>query len=102
MNGDYVQNRRLDCLSVRRLPARLTAEQAAQLLGFAAHDIPVLIKARLLKCLGNPVPNSVKHFARYQLEELGNDVSWLNKATAAVSECWRQQNAKRTRSSPPT
>ncbi len=43
-----------------QLPARLTAEQTAWVLNCQAHDVPVLVAARLLKPLGTPQPNSVK------------------------------------------
>ncbi|MGO9203867.1 MAG: hypothetical protein ACLQM8_25385 [Limisphaerales bacterium] len=41
-------------------PARLTASKTAKLLGFAGHDVPVLVASGLLKPLGNPSPNSPK------------------------------------------
>ena len=102
MNGDYAQNRHLELLYVRRLPARLTMEQTARLLGFADHDIPILVRTRLLKCLGNPKQNSVKYFARHQLEELQNDIAWLSKATATIANYRRTQNEKARRVLPPT
>ncbi len=46
-----------------RLPARLDMEQTADLLGFQKHDIPVLIKAKLISPLGSPAPNAPKWFA---------------------------------------
>jgi hypothetical protein len=39
-----------------RLPARLTAEQTAWVLGCQPHDVPILMAARLLKPLGHPPP----------------------------------------------
>jgi hypothetical protein len=36
-------NHPLGLLNVRRLPARLTAEQMAESLGFKVHDIPLLL-----------------------------------------------------------
>ena len=36
-----------------QLPARLNAEQAAWVLNCQAHDVPILVGARLLKPLGN-------------------------------------------------
>jgi len=75
-----------------QLPARLTAEQAAWLLNCQAHDVPVLVVARLLKPLGNPQPNSVKYFATLEILELAKDRSWLAKMTNAVSQHWKQKN----------
>ena len=41
-------------LNLVNLPARATAEQAAGLLGFAPHEIPILTARGLLKPLGHP------------------------------------------------
>jgi hypothetical protein len=58
---------------LRQVPARLTAEQAAWVLNCQAHDVPVLVAARLLKPLGNPPPNSVKYFAASEVLEQVKD-----------------------------
>ena len=50
-------------LSLAVIPARLNPEQASWVLGFQAHDIPVLVACGLLKPLGTPPPNGVKYFA---------------------------------------
>ena len=76
------------------LPARLTAEQAAGLLGFPRHDMQVLVAAGLLRPLGRPVQNSTKYFATAELEQLRSDVRWLGKATDVVQARWRRKNAK--------
>jgi hypothetical protein len=82
-----------------RLPARLTAEQAAWVLNCQPHDIPTLVNARLLKPLGNPTPCGVKYFAASELVELANDRTWLAKATNAINQYWQRKNAvKKTRS----
>ena len=75
-----------------QLPARLTAEQAAWVLNCQPHDVPVLVVARLLKPLGNPLPNSVKYFATVEILELVRDRAWLAKVTNAVSQHWKQKN----------
>jgi hypothetical protein len=56
-------------------PGRLLAEEAAKEIGFKKHDIPILMKARLLKPLGNPPRNGVKHFAACQVGKLACDDS---------------------------
>jgi hypothetical protein len=78
-----------------RLPARLTAEQAAWILNCQAHDVPILVSARLLKPLGSPPPNGVKFFGTADVLELANDRSWLVKVTNAVNQHWHRQNARR-------
>jgi hypothetical protein len=78
-----------------QLPARLTAEQAAWVLNCQAHDVPILVGARLLKPLGNPPPNGIKFFGTEDLLELAKDRVWLVKVTSAVNQHWHRQNAKR-------
>jgi hypothetical protein len=72
-------------MSAIRLPARLTAEQSARILGFQPHDIPVLVKCDLLKPLGGGPKNCVKFFAACEVEVLREDRKWLDRATKAVS-----------------
>ncbi len=54
-------------LNLADKPARTTMEEAAWLLGFAPHEIPVLMAKGLLKPLGHPargaaLKNWLKHF----------------------------------------
>ncbi|HOX02165.1 MAG TPA: hypothetical protein P5555_07390 [Candidatus Paceibacterota bacterium] len=79
-------------LNLARLPARLDVGQTAQLLGFLEHDIQVLMRARLLKPLGNPAPNGHKFFASAEILQLAQDRSWLDRATKAVSARWQERN----------
>jgi len=83
-------------LSVRRLPGRLNSEQAAPLLGFMQHDLPVLVRAGLLRPLANPAPNSVKYYASRAIEQNAKDEGWLNRATKAVYAYWAAANRKRS------
>lgn len=84
-----------------QLPARLTVEQTGWVLGCAAHDVPVLVSARLLKPLGNPAPNAVKFFARADVLELTNDRAWLIKMTNAIGQHWQHKNASRRQNGVP-
>ncbi len=81
-----------DILNVRRLPLKLNQEQAAALLGFAPHDIPALIRTKLLKPLGNPIRNACKWFSAHELEELRSSRNWLDAAMKAVSRARRPQD----------
>lgn len=76
-------------LNILRLPARLTVEQTAKLCGFQPHDIPVLVKKKLLLPLGSNQRNSVRYFARSEVEEKCEDRKWLDRATRAISRCKR-------------
>lgn len=85
----------ISVLSMVRLPARLTAAQAAELLGFMEHDLPVLMRAKLLKPLGEPAPNGHKFFSVAELQPLMDNHAWLDKATKAVSRYWQGKNQKK-------
>jgi len=76
---------------VRRLPARLIAEDAATLLGFKSHDIPALVRAGILKPLGGGPKNCVKYFSTRQVELVAGDDRLLEKASKIVLRC---RNAK--------
>jgi len=80
---------------LHHVPARMTVEQAAWLLNCQAHDIPILVAARLLRPLGNAPPNSVKYFAAPEVLELTKERTWLVKVTNALNDHWRQRNARR-------
>ena len=78
-----------------QLPARLTVDQAAWVLNCQPHDVPVLIAARLLKPLGNPLPNSIRFFATTEVLELAKDRHWLMKVTAAINHHWQKKNERK-------
>ena len=86
-----------DILSQYRLPAKLNAEQAAALLGFAAHDIPILVANKFMLPLGKPPQNCVKWFATMDIEALMSDRKWLDQATKAITQHWQGKNALRRR-----
>jgi hypothetical protein len=77
-----------------RLPARLTAEQAAWVLNCQAHDIPALVAAKLLKPLGNPPANGIKFFATADLLEFVRDRQWLVRMSATIYQHWQKKNAR--------
>ena len=92
-----MKNDKLDFLKLfKNLPARVNSEEASWLLGFAPHDMPVLVKAGMIKPLGRPAQNSVKYFASVELEELMVDRKWLSKATEIVYGHWREKNNSRS------
>jgi hypothetical protein len=80
---------------LRQVPARLTVEQVAWVLNCQAHDVPVLVAARLLKPLGNPPLNSVKYFAALELLEQVKDRAWLCRVTNGLNQHWQVRNAAR-------
>lgn len=82
-----------------RLPARIDGRLTARLLGFQEHDVPVLVRAKMLKPLGNPAPNAPKYFASSEIQELMENRNWLSKATKTVSQNWQRKNARQRRTS---
>src|SRR5262249_9700342 len=79
-------------LTLSRLPARLDVNQSAEVLGFLPHEIPVLVRARLLKPLGRPASNGHKFFCTAEIIALSENREWLDKATRAVADHWRNRN----------
>jgi hypothetical protein len=82
-------------LNLLRLPARLNVGQVAELLGFAVHDIPVLVRHGALHPLGRPQPNAQKWFAASEIEAFSQDKNWLSKSTLVISKHWARNNKKR-------
>lgn len=83
-------------LSLVHLPGRLMAWMAAALLGVEEEHIPILVKARLLKPLGNPPRTAPKYFARDYILNLASDEKWLTKASDALVSHWATRNSKRS------
>jgi hypothetical protein len=81
-------------LLLGRLPARLTAEQAAWVLNCQVHDIPALVAAKLIKPLGNPPANGIKFFATVDLLEAGKDRQWLVRMSSTIYQHWQKKNAR--------
>jgi hypothetical protein len=88
---------RKDFLNVRMPPARVVAEEAAWLLGFAPHDIPVLVSAGLLKPLEHPPASGTKYFATATILKLRDDVQWLSRASDAIVRHWQKKNERKAR-----
>ena len=91
----------IEILNVRRLPGKLTVDQTAALLGFASHDIPILVSAGLLRPLGKPKANSSKWFPGVVVDELRGNVKWMDSAIKIIADHWRASNARRLRGSEP-
>lgn len=84
---------RKDFLSVTGvIPARLDSQESAWFLGFGLHDIPILVKAGLLKPLGHPPPNGVRYFSSSVLALFREDSQWLSRATDAIAKHWKSKN----------
>jgi len=77
------------------LPARLDVGTTAKLLGFAEHDIQILMAVGKLTPLGDPAPNAPKWFAAVEVIRLAADRDWLHKATKELSKYWRSKRERR-------
>lgn len=76
----------------RFLPACLDAEDAARFLGWPPYFMPLLARAGHLKPLGKPAQNARKWYATCELERLGRDPVWLDKAIRTVDRLVREDN----------
>jgi hypothetical protein len=88
--------------AARGLPARLSTTETAKLLGFAEHDIQILMATRRLVPLGDPAPNAPKWFCTVEIIGLAVDREWLNKATRDVSKYWRHKRERQAVARQPT
>src|SRR5579864_5138981 len=98
MTDDVVQAT-LPVWAAKNLPARLDAVATAKLLGFAEHDIQILMAVGKLTPLGDPAPNAPKWFAAVEVVRLAADRDWLHKASKEVSQYWRHKRNRRHPSS---
>ena len=83
-----------EILKIPRLPGRINAEQTAALLGFQAHDIPVLVRAKLIQPLGNPSQSAPKWFSSAEIEIFRQDSKFLARATKVISLRWQNRNSR--------
>jgi hypothetical protein len=75
-------------------PACLCAEDAARYLGWPPYFLTLLVRAGHIKPLGRPSQNSRKWYAKVELERLGCDAEWLDKAIRIVEKRVQAWNAK--------
>ena len=88
-------------LNLRNLPARVTVEQAAGILGIGPHEMPILMARGLLKPLGHPAPNGQKFFLSAILQDSRRDEKWWGKACDAITDYWRYKNDRKGQGTPP-
>ena len=81
--------------AAKNLPARLDVVATAKLLGFAEHDIQILMAVGKLTPLGDPAPNAPKWFAAVEMIRLAADMDWLHKATKEIAKYWRLKRGRR-------
>jgi hypothetical protein len=84
-----------DLFYCRRLPARLTVNQVAVMLGFHSDGIDHLVDIGLIDVLGGAPRGVQRMFAVVYIEQLGRDVKWLAKATTKIRQFHQQRNVTR-------
>ena len=96
---DYDTDRLILLLTHRRLPARLNVEQTAELLGFTAPDMTIIMSDSGvgLKPLGSPALNAPKFFAAVDVLNLAGDPKRLGRATEAVRKHHLRKRSRRGR-----
>ena len=84
MTTDRIAEMMKRALDRERPPARLNADQTADLLGFEKDDLALLARAGLLVPLGNLTANAVKYYATVDVAAFSDDRDRLDQATAIV------------------
>jgi hypothetical protein len=87
-------------LNGRNWPACVSVEEAARIFGWPLYFFPVLVKAGHLKPLGRPMQNARKWFATCELERLGQDRDWLDKAIRIMERHVQESNRKQRGKAP--
>jgi hypothetical protein len=67
-------------------PARMTAAQAADFLGFEKDDLALFAREELLRPLGRPVANATKYYAAVEVVAFWKDRERLDRATQLIYE----------------
>jgi hypothetical protein len=76
------------------LPARLTIEQVALLLGFQVYEILILVRQGKIKCVNYQARNSRKYFHGQYVLKLADDGDFIEKASKIVARAVRENNQK--------
>ena len=84
MTTDRIADVMKRALDRERPPARLNADQTADLLGFEKDDLSLLARAGLLVPLGNPTANALKYYATVDVAAFSEDRDRLDQATAII------------------
>lgn len=85
----------LDLFNCRRLPARITIDQVASLLGFQVYEVLILIRQGKIKSINHDSPNSRKYFHGQYILRLSEDYDFIEKASKLVAKEVRENNRKR-------
>jgi len=84
-------NSPLKIQALEKFAVLMTKEKVAEALGIGTHNIPPLMRARLLKPLGHPQRYCVKKFSRETLARHIADETWLDKVAGARAKLWMRR-----------
>ena len=84
----------LDLFNCRRLPARLTIEQVALLLGFQVYEILILVRQGRIKSVNHQSRNSRKYFHGQYILKLAEDFDFIERASKSVAKSVRENNRR--------
>jgi len=99
MDRTQLNKQELDLFYCRRLPARLTLDQAAVMLGIHSDGMDYLVEIGLLEPLGGAPRGVQRLFAAVYIEQLAQDPKWLTKATVKIRLFNQQRNLARKKPS---
>ena len=86
-----------DPLTCLCLQPRLTKAQTAKFLNMGKQDIPVQVRAGLLKPLGHPNDSNQKYFAMADLVASAENREWLVQVCDVLYKHWYKMNAAKRR-----
>ena len=79
-------------MNSRRWPARLDKQQVCWALNCEWHDLPALMRAKLIVPLGKPEKNGKKYFETEAILQESRDRKWLVKMSEAIRTNWQERN----------
>lgn len=79
-------------MNSRHWPARLNKQQVCWLLNCELHDLPALMKERLLVPLGRPADNGRKFFDPEAILANAQDRKWLVRMSEVIRTNWQDRN----------
>lgn len=95
-----MNDKHVEFLNLRRLPATIDAGQTAILLGISEATITILINKDFLKPLGkNVAANAPKWFSSAAIEALARNPEEMSRLHHVVSSHWRTRNGTPSRNS---
>ena len=84
-----------DLRYITEMRARVTIEDVARIFSISGDGVSALIRAGLLRPLGNPAPNAPKYFAAVTILRLTQDEQFLDRMSRCLQRHWKQHNQRK-------